>query len=209
MSWLERFAKNIADTASESVKKKVMKDKEKLGTHPTPSQRAEWIKGAMERLNALVDEETMKQIMTDTCPHIYPKKRIEKLKRLYKQLGSIDKLLEIMYNDKSYGGTSYYDCPQRRRDTIYITKVPCNPRSHQKAQTEIERKLAYCHCSWARAALRTHERVSPLFCYCSASWDKQLWEGILEKTVKVEIVRSLLKGDDQCVHAFHLPEDVL
>jgi hypothetical protein len=209
MGWLDKFAKSIIDIAGESVKKEVMKGNEKLGSRPTPSQRAKWIKGAMERLDALVDEEAKKRIMINTCPHTYPRKRIEKLRKQYKQLGSIDKLLEIMYSDKSYGGTSYYDSPQRKGNMIYITKVPCNPKSHQKAQTELERKLAYCHCPWARAALKTHEKVSPIFCYCSVSWDKQLWEGILEKPVKVEIIKSLLKGDNQCIHAVHVPHDVL
>ena len=209
MSWVERFAESIADIAGEAVKKDVMKGSEKLGSRPTPLQRARWIKGVMERLDALVDEEKAKRIMINICPHTYPRKRIEKLRKQYEQLGSIDKLLEIMYNDKSYGGTSYYDCPQRKGNMVYITKVPCNPKSYQKAQTDLERKLTYCHCPWARAAVKTHEGVSPLFCYCSVSWDKQLWEGILEKPVKVEIVKSLLKGDSHCVHAFHLPQSVL
>jgi hypothetical protein len=106
MSWLERFAKNLAESAGEGVKKDVMQGSERLGSHPTPSRKTRWIKHAVERLDALVDEETRKQIMTNTCPHTYPRKRIEKLRRQYKQLGSINKLLEIMYNDKSYGGTS-------------------------------------------------------------------------------------------------------
>lgn len=206
---MERFAKSVSDISGESVKKAVLKGSEKLGVHPTPSQRAKWIKGAMERLDALVDEEARKRILINTCPHTYPRKRIEKLRKQYKQLGSIDKLLEIMYNDKSYGGTSYYDCPQRKGNTVYITKVPHAPKSHEKAQTELERKLTYCHCPWARAAIKTLEKVSPTFCYCSVSWDKQLWEGILEKPIEVKIIKSLLKGDKHCVHAFHLPREVL
>ena len=209
LGWAERFAESVADIAGEAVKKDVMRGCEKLGSHPTPSKRARWIKGAMERLDALVDEETRKRIMINTCPHVYPRKRIEKLRKQYEQLGSVDKLLEVMYNDKSYGGTSYYDCPQRKGDTVYITKVPCNPKSHQKAETELERKLTYCHCPWIRAALKTHETVSPIFCYCSVSWDKQLWEGILGIPVEVKIVESLLNGDSHCVHAFRLPQEVL
>ncbi|UCG45562.1 MAG: hypothetical protein JSV58_01915, partial [Candidatus Bathyarchaeota archaeon] len=150
-----------------------------------------------------------KEIMIRTCPHRYPKKRIKKLRTQYQQSGNIDKLLEIMYNDKSYGGTSYYDNPQRRGNTIYITKVPCNPKAHSQSKTELEKKLTYCHCPWIRAALKTQETVSPLFCYCSLSWDKQLWEGILEKPVEVEILRSLLKGDDCCVHVLRLPEGLV
>ncbi len=206
MNWLERFAKSIGDLAGKSVRSEVMKGSEKLGPRSTPSCRAKWIKGAMDRLNARVDEETRKQIMINTCPHTYPRKRIEKLRKQYKRLGDIDKLLEIMYNDKSYAGTSYYDCPQRKGSTVYITKVPRDPKAHEKAQTELERKLTYCHCPWTRAALKTSTAISPTFCYCSVSWDKQLWEGILERPVEVDVVESLLKGDDRCVHAFHLPQ---
>ena len=207
--WLEKFAESIANIASEAVKKEVMKGSEELGSRPTPSRRARWIKGAMERLDAMVDGTARKQIMIHTCPHTYPRKRIEKLRKQYRQLGNINALLEIMYNDKSYLGTSYYDCPQRQGNTVYITKVPRNPKSYQNAQTVLERKLAYCHCPWVRAALKTQEAVSPIFCYCSTSWDKQLWEGILGKPIEIEILESLLKGDSHCVHAFHLPEDVI
>ena len=208
MSWVERFAKNVAAFAGEAVRTEVMQGSEALGDRPTPGRRARWIKSAMDRLDALVDEDIRKQIMIRTCPHTYPKQRIATLRKQYRQLGSLDKLLDLMYRDTSYGGTSYYDCPQRKGNVIYITKVPCRPKAHATAQTDLERRLTYCHCPWARAALKTKEPVSATFCYCSAAWDKQLWEGILERPVKIEIVESLLKGDRRCVHAFQLPPGV-
>jgi predicted hydrocarbon binding protein len=55
-----------------------------------------------------------------------------------------------------------------------------------------------------RAALRMGEAVPPSFCHCSTSWDRQLWEGVLGRPVEVEVVKSLLKGDERCVHAFRL-----
>jgi hypothetical protein len=106
LSWLERFAESIADRASDAVKNDVMKGAETLGSRPTSSQRARWVKGAMERVVALVDEETQIQIMVSICPHKYPNKRVEKLRKQYPQLGNIDKLQDLMYHDTSYGGTA-------------------------------------------------------------------------------------------------------
>ncbi len=90
-----------------------------------------------------------------------------------------------------------------------MTKVPYNPQAHENADTKQGKQLAYCHCPWIKAAITANEKVSPFFCYCAASWDKQLWEGILEKEVKAKLVKCLLKGDDCCIHAFYLPPDVL
>jgi len=91
----------------------------------------------MERLDALVDEETRKQIMIKTCPHVYPRKRIEKLRKQYEQLGSVDKLLEIVYNDKSYGGMEerHITIVLRERETRFTSPkfhATPNPTKRQR-----------------------------------------------------------------------------
>jgi len=207
VKWIEKFTESIDHFAGETVRKEVMEASGKLRSGSSNTQKAEWIRKAMEKLEASVDREIIKKIMIATCPHIYSRRRIQKLKERYKKLGNIDKLLEIMRNDRSYKGASYYDYPTRKGDTIYMSKVPYNPQMHKNAKTEQERQLAYCHCPWIKAAITANEKVTPLFCYCSASWDKQLLEGVLEKKVKAELVKCLLKGDDCCTHAFHLPLD--
>ncbi len=209
MKWVQKFAESIDHFAGKTVRKEVMEASGKLGSSSSPSRKAEWIKNAMEKLEALVDEEMMEKIMIATCPHTFPKGRIQKLRRRYKKLGDIDKLLEIMRNDRSWKGTSYYDHPTRKGNTIYMTKVPYDPQAYKNANTRQEKQLAYCHCPWIKAAITNNRKVSPFFCYCAASWDKQLWEGILENQVKAELVNCLLKGDDCCTHVFHLPSEIL
>jgi len=209
MKWIDKFAESIDRFAGENVRKEVMKSSEKLISSSNPSKKAEWIKGAMERLDASVNKETMKKIMIETCPHTYPKGRIQKLQRKYKQLGNIDELLEIMRDDSSWKGRSYYDNPVRNGSIIYVTKVPCNPEAYQNAKTEHEKQLAYCHCPWIRATISIQEKISPIFCYCATAWDKQLWEGIFEKSVRIEVIKSLLQGDDCCIHAISIPSEVL
>jgi len=207
MKWVEKFAESIDRFAGGTVRKEVTEASGKLRSGSSSTQKAEWIRKTMEKLEASVDRETIRKIMIATCPHTYPRRRVQKLKERYKKLGNIDKLLEIMRNDHSYKGASYYGCPIRKGNTIYMTKVPYNPQAHKKAKTKQEKQLAYCHCPWVKAAITDNIKVTPLFCYCSASWDKQLLEGILGKEVEAELVECLLRGDECCTHAYHVPID--
>jgi predicted ArsR family transcriptional regulator len=95
----------------------------------------------------------------------------------------------------------------RKGNTIYMTKVPFSPQAHTEAKTKQEKQLAYCHCPWVKAAITANVQVTPLLCYCSAAWNMQLLEGILERKVEAELVECLLRGDDCCTHAYHLPRD--
>ena len=47
--------------------------------------------------------------------------------------------------------------------------------------------------------------LSDTHCFCGSGWYDQLWEGILGRPVDVEVLQSILKGDDCCTFAIHLP----
>jgi hypothetical protein len=207
MKWIEKFVESIDRFAGRAVRQDVMEASGKLGSGSDPAQKAEWIRKAMEILEASTDRETIKNIMIATCPHTYPRRRVQKLQERYKKLGDLDKLLKIMRNDHSYKGASYYDYPVRKGNTIYMTKVPFSPQAHTEAKTKQEKQLAYCHCPWVKAAITANAQVTPLLCYCSAAWNMQLLEGILERKVEAELVECLLRADDCCTHAYHLPRD--
>jgi len=37
-----------------------------------------------------------------------------------------------------------------------------------------------------------------------------MWETILDRRpIRVDVIRSILRGDDRCVFAIHLPEELL
>ena len=122
LKWIEKFSESIERFAGETVRKEVMEAGGKLRSGSNPTQKAEWISEIMKKLEASIDEETLKKIMIATCPHTFPRGRIQKLRRKYKKLGNIDKLLVIMRNDRSWKGTSYYDHPIRKGNIIYMTK---------------------------------------------------------------------------------------
>jgi predicted hydrocarbon binding protein len=53
--------------------------------------------------------------------------------------------------------------------------------------------------------LKTSETLSPTYCYCGAGFYQGIWEEILQQPVQVELLESVLKGDDVCKIAIYLP----
>ncbi|MBN1285500.1 MAG: GyrI-like domain-containing protein [Anaerolineae bacterium] len=205
--WLERLTEGLDRLAGAEVRQAVMAGSAAFLDSDSPSlARAEWVKGAMERLDAAVeDEETRRAIMLNRL-HGYPPPRIEEVRLEYERLGDIDKLIEVMRADRSVGGErSWYEQMRREGNIIYVTKDPSNPEGHREAADPVEKRANYCYCPVIQALIRAQANISPTFCYCGAGWSKQLWESILGQPVRVEVVRSVAQGDEDCTVAVHIP----
>ena len=70
-----------------------------------------------------------------------------------------------------------------------------------------KKRQVYCHCPRVRDALKTGVTISPAYCYCGAGFYKGIWEEILQAPVEVEVLKSVLKGDQVCTIAIHLPRE--
>jgi effector-binding domain-containing protein len=203
--WLRRLAEGLDRFAGEATREQVMEGSGGLTVDSTPHEKAEWVKGAMERLDAAIaDEETRGKVLAG-CSHRFPDWRIEQMRTEYERLENIDELLVLMRLDKSVGGLSWYEHPERVGNTLHVTKDPYNAERYLQATDLAEKRSWYCHCGLVRAAIGAGETISQSHCYCGAGWYQQLWEGVLGKPVKVELVRSVLQGDDCCSFAIHLP----
>jgi hypothetical protein len=163
-----------------------------------------WIQGAIERLDALTDNDEQKCQVVSHCAHVFPQERIEHLHAIYLR-GEFDDILHEMYCDDFW-----YEKPVRRANVIYMRKNPFNPEGYANATTPAERRKAYCHCPFVHHYLdEIPPRLSPTFCFCGAGWYRRLWEGILGVPVKIEHVETLLKGNDQCTLTITLPLELL
>jgi len=198
--WDKRFAKNLDRVLGSDARKEITQGSDKLFTiESTFDERAKWIKAAIERLNELVDEGQKYDILS-CCAHDFSQKRIVKLRAIYEKNGDIDEVIKTMHEDPAW-----YEKPRREGDFIYVRKIPYDSENYKKATDKDEKRKYYCHCAMIRNHLK--EGISPTFCYCGGGWYRQQWEGILGKPVKIEIRKSLLKGDDTCEFVIHLPLD--
>ncbi len=192
MSMPLRLAKNLNELVGPVVTNKVLKNHRNLSS---PTQKARWIKEVMDRLEKFVPDKALKREIMIRCACPFPADRAAELKSLYNKWQNIDRLLSEMYKDP------YYGLPFRKNNIIYITRAPHQPAKFAKAKTKREKLKYYCRCPYV---CELTGKISTSYCYCGCGWFRQLWEEILSKQVKVEIVSSVLQGDCCCTFAIHI-----
>jgi effector-binding domain-containing protein len=202
--WDRLFAEGAEQVFGLEARQKLMQGIESITPATSFDDYTAWIQGAIERLDALTDNNQEKCQVVSHCAHVFPQERIDHLRAIY-QRGVFDDILREMYADDFW-----YEKPARRGNVLQVHKNPCNPEGYEKAVTPAERRKAYCHCSFVHPYLdEIPSKLSPTFCFCGAGWYTRLWEGILGQPVRVEHVETLLKGNDQCTLTITLPLELV
>lgn len=145
---------------------------------------------------------------SDDIDHYLRKKKasfIEQLEtcqqegRLFFAQEVTNEVLEYVRNTPEVGGGV------RNGNIVYETKIPFLTKEYLSEEDQELKRYYYCHCPWAREAVRSGEKVAPIFCNCSAGFHKKPWEAIFQQKIEVDVLESVLKGDDRCRFAIHLP----
>ena len=206
--WSQLFAVHLARVLGEEGKSQVLSGVQPLTREADLDARFAWSKEMMARLDRLATEEQKYDIVS-SCAHVFPAGQVEKLRAVYVDarsknagaLQAIDAVIAFMGQDRGWG-----EKPTREGNVIYSTKNPRDPQAHAQAKTDAERRRAYCFCPIVRD--RLDQGMLPAFCYCGAGWFRRQWEGATGKPVRVEILKSIVKGDDVCQFAIQLAGDL-
>jgi effector-binding domain-containing protein len=202
--WIGHLEEGVEHFARKKAAQYVVGEGHALTYTSSAKERAVWVQGMLERLEQVIPDADHQHDVLSNCSHVFPKRRVEQLREIYQQTGELDAVVAFMCEDRSEQGNSYYESPHREGDTIRVTKIPFDARGYQAAKSSLEKKLSYCHCPMVKDALREKISLSSTYCSCGAGWYHTLWEGILERPVRVDVTRSLLNGDDTCEFAIHL-----
>ncbi|MBN2303130.1 MAG: GyrI-like domain-containing protein [Anaerolineae bacterium] len=200
--WMGRLADGLERTAGADARRHILAGSEYVTPDTPAAAVTAWVRGVMDRLDAAVDENTIRQDIMPGCAHRFPQSTIARLRDAYERLGTIDALIAYMRDNP------HVAAPVREGRALITTKVPYNTRLYKEATDPVEKRAAYCHCGIIRSAIRAGEPLSTTFCYCGAGWLKQVWEGITGQPVRVEVIETVLRGDDHCRIAVHLPPDI-
>jgi len=222
--WLRKFATALDEFAGEEKRKEVMRGSKELSSASKREEVICWSRQAMERLTSLVDGKQVQDIMTG-CACQYPKANLRDVRLAYEETGDVDVelgmlqekfetfLKETMHLEEEMilqiVNSGWGSAGVRVGDTIVATKIPKSGYLVQYMnESDPEKKRAlYCHCPRIRDVLKTSETIPPVYCYCGAGFYKGMWEEILQEPVEVELLESVLKGDDVCKVAIHLPRE--
>jgi len=205
--WQNLFEQHLDAVMGPAVRKAVMEGSDTIFLESSSADRFAWTKAAVNRLDQVADDFQRYQVLSG-CSHVFPATQTARLRQVYLKarqqgaelIGAVDAVLDFMEADPGWRQKI-----NREGRVIYTTKNPSNPEAYARAATALEQKRAYCFCPIVRDHLE--EGMSPTFCYCSAGFERKQWETALAQPVRIDVVKSLLKGDDHCQFAIHLPAD--
>jgi predicted hydrocarbon binding protein len=165
------FQDNVAGHVPDAVAETLAQACADYATLTTPLQRARCIRGMMEALDQAVDEPTRQAIMQACGRQCISTNTLNKARKLSKAAPDLDDLLAQL-NQAHIGGGHLH----REGGVIHAAydRCYCGSVSHAK------------------------EPLSPTYCQCSCGWYRQLFETLLERSVTVELVSSIIQGDESC-----------
>jgi hypothetical protein len=178
--------KNIEHYAGEETCQKVMAGSEKITETSNREKRALWVKDAIDRLDATVDEEKRIQIMHNcgsNCADIN-KRVIQKAVERCKKFKTFEEFLEAEIK-KPPNGTRF------EQDGNRLVQV-YTPQTFSY--------LMRCYCGLIRY-LPSDVNMSKTFCHCSEGFIKKYWETITGKPVNVKLLESAVSGSSECKFA--------
>ena len=199
-----------------------------LGT--PPEEYPQWTSRIVDRMEKELTAEQCREVMTWNY-HEIPSEAFRSKKVRFRSAASLDEFLEDEHQrlieeltNCLRSGKVWYEqqvTPDfvsqvasdqrmqtgvRQGDRIICTKVPFDPIRYYAEKDPVLRRYHYCHCPLVRSAIKNGKpRISSTFCYCSAGFTKVPWEVIFDGPVEVEVLRSVLDGDDRCEFAISIP----
>ena len=220
--WLGKFSRSMEDIIGKEAKDKIMDGSDSFSDSSDRNEVISWSKRAMEDLDELVDAENRIEIMT-RCACEYPKSELREMRKKYEETRSVemahgmlrDKFVFFLKDALHLDTGLINDIMDRgwgvagrlEGNKIIATKIPKSGYlvDYMNETVAVKKRAIYCHCPRVREALKRGVQISPTYCYCGAGFYKGIWEEILQKPVKVEVLESVMRGDDVCKIAISLP----
>jgi hypothetical protein len=189
LGMIEEIGGNVERFAGKEVRVKVMKGCSDITAKSNKIEIAMWVKGAIARLDCLVDEKTRSTVM-EHCGYKCSTANqlvIDRAKKRCHKFRTIEDFLEVELKKPPKGMRL-----ERRGNVLYQYYTP-------QAYTTPMR----CYCSLLRG-LPASETISISYCRCSQAFVQRYWETILGKPVQVKLVESAVSGAKECKFAIHL-----
>ena len=220
--WLGKFAHSIEQIVGRELKDEIMAGSESLSDNSDRHEVIAWSKHAIERLDRSVDMGKRIDIMTG-CACEYPKSELQEIRKKYEETADValchdmlQKRFVSFLRDSIHLDTDMISdivgrgwgvAGRLEGSTVIATKIPKSGYliEYMKETDPLKKRAIYCHCPRIRDALKTGVQISPTYCYCGAGFYKGIWEEILQKPVRVEVLESVMMGDDVCKIAVSLP----
>ena len=180
--------------------------------------KIEWSQLLMEFLSDHLNDSEIREVMC-SCACLKPKDDLQYIKNEYdktKDVAYVHNLLQQYFEKfiRAYKNLNEDQMEFLRKngwglagklegDVIYSTKIPKDFHNYFIEDDPLKKRFLYCHCPRIRESILEDKPIDDKYCYCGAGFYKDIWEYILQKEVKVQIIKSIMKGDDVCQIAIY------
>ena len=209
--WIESLERSLKERTDQKTAAAVTAGADEVRHSFDEEKLRSWVLGALDRLDESVPCERTRACVLNGCAHRYPKLRLLRMRTAYKEEGDVLRFIERLNHDDDLFPARIFRKDGQPKHVVFIEKTipPWNRQAYEQATDPVEKRYLGCFCSLVKEVIRTGEELSPTFCNCSAGWFVQMWETILDRRpILVDVVQSILRGDDRCVFAIHLPEEL-
>ncbi len=206
-AWITKLSTSLDKYSEHGIKDFILEGK------PAPySDSKKYIQFENEsimKLDMLLPEDKRKKIFS-SCSCNYPVEKLLPIKQKFAETQDLQvahTMLQAQF-EKDVEDVPFKDQMIAMRwglagvlenDKIIITKIPKFPQDYFTTTDTDEKRYSYCHCGRVRKQIREHKQTySEAYCYCGAGYYKNIWEQILDKEVKIDVVETVLKGSSVC-----------
>lgn len=230
---MENLSSKLAEQVGEDLRDIIFEDLEMPPLGLSKREKARFTYRVMRRMEEIFEERVCREVLSDSLRDLPDTYFIEQKSDYYNTCeGNLDRFLLLkgeqfidtlrhhQQQETLFFGQEITEAvidfvksyPEigggvRNGNVIFETKIPFNTKAYLEEKDPEARRYLYCHCPWVKESLRSNTlKVSATFCQCSAGFHKKIYEVIFEQKLKAEVLQSVLKGDDRCRFAIHLPE---
>jgi len=228
---LENLSSTIKQTAGNSNHKAIFKEIKLPPLGTLPKNKPKITKKFMDNLEAELGLARCREILL-TGPHAEPKEEFLPEQKKFLESKGIDDYLRKKHEEyveeleKHMKEKTLYFTQEitkevldyvretptcqvgvRNDDIIYVTKIPYMAKKYLREKDPQKKRYYACHCGWVREAIKSGTKISPNFCYCSAGFEKRVWDVIFGQDVKADVLETVLKGNSICKFAIHVPKE--
>ncbi|MBD3197101.1 MAG: hypothetical protein GF317_18750 [Candidatus Lokiarchaeota archaeon] len=165
--WIEGFKKTLTEKIGSNVSEDVIKSCETCREVTNDKEMATCVRALMEGFDDKVPEESKRLEVMETLGSYCVSPMLDKVKEIRARSDSPQELIQGL--NELYGGEFF-----------------------QLSGNQLKSKLEQCVCHFGVGS--SSEPISPTYCKCSLGYMKTLFSTLFDRSVKVDLVESVLTG---------------
>lgn len=207
--WLKALEQGVSQQVGAAAAGRIMAGSDGLAEMLDGRRAAEWIHGAVERLDREVPNERTRACILNACAHHYIVQSGDLLRAAWEDVGHDLRRLVQRVTEEPFLGNKYWIDESGPEPLLYIERRPARQEAYDRETDPMEKRYQACFCPLVREEIRRGKSVSRTFCHCSGGWYVQEWEIVFGCKPEVQLVRTMLEGADACLFAVKIPPGFL